>query len=293
MGNSMKNLLLILSLVVTAVLQSNAQEIDISQFDKKEIKDILTKANMPKTLVLSSNCFNPKYTDARIIDVAINRINEYLRKLRIPYVSYSSTQDLIQGYGGSQNYRDIAMKANTTNYIVVKLVKSEMGKLNNLAYYSSVSVTLEAFDTENGLGIGSYSGSSCKVGSSISQVEANFQASREAASKGAEEIITQLIDHYKDGENEGDYYEIRLFGVKDLIEAQAFKKILTGIQEFTGILRVSNGADYYRFEIMYNSKRPDFIVDMILQEAIKPESILRKIDKCSDPGKLINFCLPR
>lgn len=289
----MKNILLTFSLAIITIVRASAQEIDLSQFDKREIKDVLTKANMPKTLVLSSNCFDPKYTDARIIDAAINKINEYLNKLRIPYVSYSSTQDLMQGYGGSQNYRDIAMKANTTNYIVVKLVKSELGKLNNLAYYSSVNITLEAFDTENGLGIGSYSGSSCKIGSSVSQVEANFQASSEAASKGAEEIIPQLIDHYKDSENEGVYYEIRLFGVKDIIEAQAFKKILTGIQEFTGIIRISNGPDYYRYEITYNSKRPDIIVDKIIGEAIRPESILRKIDKCSDPGKLINFCLPR
>lgn len=289
----MKNILLTFSLAIITIVRASAQEIDLSQFDKREIKDVLTKANMPKTLVLSSNCFDPKYTDARIVDAAINKINEYLNKLRIPYVSYSSTQDLMQGYGGSQNYRDIAMKANTTNYIVVMLVKSELGKLNNLAYYSSVNITLEAFDTENGLGIGSYSGSSCKIGSSVSQVEANFQASCEAASKGAEEIIPQLIDHYKDSENEGVYYEIRLFGVKDIIEAQAFKKILTGIQEFTGIIRISNGPDYYRYEITYNSKRPDIIVDKIIGEAIRPESILRKIDKCSDPGKLTNFCLPR
>jgi len=289
----MKNLIVLLFTVVINVCLINAQDIDLYQFDKKEIKKIWINTNMPKTLVLSRNCFDSNYTDARIIDVAINRINEHLMKLGIPYISYSSTQDLMQGYGGSQNYRDIAMKANATNYIVVKLIKSEMGKLNNLAYYSSIYLTLEAFDTENGLGIGSYSGSSGKVGSSNSQVEANFQASREVASKGAEEIITQLINQYKESVGEGVFYEIRLFGVRDVVEAQAFKKILISFPEFTGVLRVSNGADYYRYEITYNSKRPDIIVDQILSEAIKPESILRKIDKCLDPGKLINFCLPR
>lgn len=287
---------LLIFLIVLNLIQVFAQEPDLSRFDKVAIKNTLMKNNMPKTLVISGKYFDAQYIDSKIMEVAINRINEYFQKLGIPYVSYNSTKDLMENYGQSQNYLDIAMKANTTNYIVVNLVKNELGKLNNYGYYSTIKLTLDAYDTENGLGIGSFSGSSEMTGSSVSQEEATYLAVRQVASLGAEEIITQIIDHLND--TSGVYYEIRLFGVKDLVEAQAFKKILTELTEFTGSIRISNGTDgnwgdYYRYEITYNCKRPDLIVDKILEKAIQPESILRKIDKCSDPGKLINFCLPR
>lgn len=288
--------LLVIFLLALNLIPVFAQEPDLSSFDKVAIKNTLITNNMPKTLVISGKYFDPNYSDERIMEVAINRINEYLQKLGIPYVSYNATQNLMGGFGQSQNFLDIAMKANTTNYIVVNLVKNELGKVTEYGYYSSINLTLDAFDTENGLGIGSYSGSSEKTASTVSQVEANYHAARKVASLGAEEIITQIIDHLND--TAGVYYEIRLFGVKDLVEAQAFKKILTNLPEFTGSIRISNGAsgnwgDYYRYEITFNCKRPDLIVDKILEKAIQPESILRKIDKCSDPGKLINFCLPR
>jgi ribosomal protein L18 len=239
---------------------------------------------------LSDHCFDNNYKDEVLVDAIINRINKYFQKLKIPYVSFSSTRDLMKGYGGYQSYIDIASKANTTFYILVKFEKSELGKKEMDAYFSNVNLTLECFDTENGLGIGSTSSRSGLVGSAISQSDANFEAARVVASKCAEEASTQMIEKVADIINEGTYYEIKLFNVRDYLQAKEFKNVLTGLQEFTGEIRMSNINNYYRFEVSYKCKRPDIIADKIFQESIS-RPILRTLNMTGDPGKLINYSL--
>lgn len=271
--------------VINAQISRSLIEKDIQGIDK-----VLKRANRPKILVLSTFYFSEKILP-RNTDIAVNTINEFLGKLGFTYVSQDAVFNIMQqmgNYSTAQSFSDIALKANTTYYISVDIKVDEKGKNSNNAFYSNVNIQLDAFDSENGNGIGTVIESSGNIGSRVSQNEATLLAIREAAEKSAEKIAEQILMNLNRNLENGFDYEIRIFGIDDYLIAREFKDALTKYEGFTGEIRMSKMGEFYRFEMKYKSTRPDEFIDAIF-DALSNKTTFRRMNLKSSSGKLINF----
>ncbi len=268
---------------------------DISRSDLEKdisaIDNLLDRVNRPKILVISSYYSNEN-SNKKLTDLSVNVINEYLGRLGFTYISQDAVSNIMQemsSLSGSQDMRDIAIKADAPYYITVNITLDMKGKnLNTGAYYSSANINLEAFDTENATGIGTANESSGLVGNITNQDEANITAIKEASIKSAEKIVEQILLNFNRMAARGSSYEIRIFGITDYLIAREFKNALTSHEGFTGDIRMSKQEDFYRFEITYKSPRPDEVVDAIF-DALSGKTNFRRLNLKSTSGKLINF----
>ncbi len=253
---------------------------------------ILDRMNRPKVLVIPvkySNESEPK----KLIDLAVNTINEYMGRLGFNYIALDAVSHIMNEmseYSGSQNYGDIAMKANAPYYITVNITMNERGRGAGNAYYSNVNINLEAFDTENGTGVGTSNKSSGEVGSITSQNEANFSAIKSISTLAAEDIVQQILMYFERIVERGSFYEVRIFGISDYLIAREFKDALVNHEGFVGDIRMSKNEDYFRFEITYKSPRPDEVIDAVF-DALVGKVNFRKLNLRDASGKLINFVL--
>lgn len=270
---------------IKAVVSRSDIEKDLGAIGK-----LLERLNRPKILVIST-FYQGENPLKKLTDLAVNTINEYLGRLGFTYVSQNAIAEIMQGlgnYSGAQSFQDIAMKSNAPYYISVNITRTEFGRGAGDAFYSSVNVNLEAFDSENATGVGTTNQLSGKVGSSISQEEANFLATKEASILTAEEITQQILIHFNRIAEIGSQYEIRVYGINDYLIARDFKDALTNHKGFSGDIRMSKTDEYYRFELSYKSPRPDEVVDAIF-DALTSKVTFRKLNLKSATGKLINF----
>lgn len=273
-------------ITIRAEVSRTDLEKDISALDVLQ-----DRVNRPKILILSTS-YSSDNPHKKLTDLAVNTINEYIGRLGFTYIAQDAIGNImneLSSLSGSQDMIDIALKANATYYISANITLDEKGKNSNSgAYYSSVNVNLEAFDTENGTGVGTSNQSSGMVGSMVNQDESNNTAVKEASIKAADLIVEQILLNFNRAATRGLGYEIRIFGVTDYLIAREFKNALTSHEGFGGDIRMSKQEDYYRFELTFKSPRPDEVVDSIF-DALSGKTNFRRLNIKSTTGKLINF----
>ncbi|MCL5029444.1 MAG: hypothetical protein M1480_10575 [Bacteroidetes bacterium] len=271
---------------IRAVVSRSDLEKDVGAID-----NLLDRVNRPKILVMSTY-YSGENPLKKLTDLSVNTIDEYLGRLGFTYISQDAIGNIMQNMAsisGSQDIKDIALKANAPYYITVNVSLDNKGQNQNTgAYYASANINLEAFDSENGTGTGTANQSSGNVGSMLNQEDANYIAIKEASIKATDQIVEQILLNFNRIAERGGNYEIRIFGITDYLIAREFKNALTNHNGFSGDIRMSKQDDYYRFEITFKSPRPDEVVDAIF-DALSGKTNFRRLNIKSTSGKLINF----
>lgn len=254
--------------------------------DDPSFGEDIDKANQPAILVIPTRRFCHPTVDG-IQTVALNTINNYLMEKGFRVVYKNDIIDMIRRNGTDPSpdwCKNAAIEVNATYYINADLIFIDAPKNKDGMYFINSSISLDAYDVENSLGVAASNHQSGQIGSRYSVFDAAVPAVKEAARTSVEDLTIKLAKFV----SKPKVYEIKIKGIRDYVLAREFKNALKNHPNFVGDIKMNNQDNLYIFIVTYSNSRADEIIDDIF-DAVIDRPGFRTLNPIGIVGKNINF----
>ena len=216
--------------------------------------------------------FEPK--DKKISDeyarLCVNRVNNYLANKGYEYVDLDRINEIKDEYlkiyketqGSVSVVQLIAQALNADVYIVVDGDVGYLGKEGGI-YFASASISLKAFESATGRGLGTETGYSGKLGLPSGKDAAMRKCVEVAVEKAIRPVIDLSRSYMLKAFEKGIRYEVVIQGINNYKLLKTFINAVQNTKDFRSIKEVSSAPGQAKYYVYYMGRKNE-LIDQIL-----------------------------
>ena len=207
--------------------------------------------------------------------LCVNRVNNYLANKGYEYIDLDRINEIKDEYlkiyketqGSVSVVQLIAQALNADIYIVVDGDAEYLGKEGGV-YFASASISLKAFESATGRGLGTETGYSGKLGLPSGKEAAMRKCVEVAVEKAIEPVINLSREYMLKAFEKGIRYEVVVQGVSDYRLLRSFVEAVQNTKNFRSIKEVSVAPGQAKYYVYYMGRKNELIDEILnfLQE---------------------------